>query len=36
MKKRLCIILTALLAGKMMGILRKFVGPWIGKLCFGE
>ena len=27
-------ILTALLAGKMMGILRKFVGPWIGKLCF--
>ena len=29
-------VLTALLVGKMMGILRKFVGPWIRKLCFGE
>ena len=29
-------VLTALLAGKMMGILRKWVGPWIQKLCFGE
>ena len=28
--------LTARLAGKMMGILRKWVGPWIQKLCFGE
>ena len=27
-------ILTALLVGKMMGTLRKFVGPWIQKLCF--
>jgi uncharacterized membrane protein YczE len=27
-------ILTALLVGKMMGVLRKFVGPWIQKLCF--
>lgn len=29
-------ILTALLVGKMMGILRKFAGPWIQKLCFEE
>ncbi len=29
-------VLTALLVGKMMGILRKFVGPWIEKICFGE
>ena len=27
-------VLTALLVGKMMGILRKFAGPWIQKLCF--
>ena len=27
-------ILTALLVGRMMGTLRKFVGPWIQKLCF--
>ena len=27
-------VLTALLVGKMMGILRKFVGPWIEKICF--
>lgn len=27
-------ILTALLVGKTMGILRKFVGPWIRKICF--
>jgi uncharacterized membrane protein YczE len=27
-------ILTALLVGKTMGTLRKFVGPWIQKLCF--
>ena len=27
-------VLTALLVGKMMGVLRKFVGPWIRKLCF--
>ena len=27
-------ILTALLVGRMMGVLRKFVGPWIQKLCF--
>ena len=26
-------ILTALLVGKTMGYLRKFVGPWIRKLC---
>lgn len=29
-------VLTALLVGKMMGLLRKFVGPWIQRLCFGE
>lgn len=29
-------VLTALLAGKMMGVLRRWIGPWIGKLCFGE
>lgn len=29
-------ILTALLAGRMMGVLRKYIGPWIQKLCFGE
>ena len=29
-------VLTALLVGKMMGILRKFVGPWIETICFGE
>ena len=28
-------ILTALLAGRMMGLLRKWIGPWIGKVCFG-
>lgn len=28
-------ILTALLAGRMMGFLRKWIGPWIGKVCFG-
>ena len=27
-------VLTALLVGKTMGTLRKFVGPWIRKLCF--
>ena len=27
-------VLTALLAGRMMGLLRKFVGPWIRKICF--
>ena len=27
-------VLTALLVGKMMGVLRKFAGPWIQKLCF--
>lgn len=27
-------VLTALLVGKTMGYLRKFVGPWIRKLCF--
>ena len=27
-------ILTALLVGRMMGTLRKFVGPWIQKICF--
>ena len=29
-------VLTALLVGKMMGLLRKFAGPWIQKLCFEE
>lgn len=29
-------ILTALLAGRMMGFLRKFVGPWIQRACFGK
>ncbi|MBR7179399.1 MAG: hypothetical protein IKD27_07790 [Oscillospiraceae bacterium] len=29
-------VLTALLAGRMMGVLRKFIGPWIQKVCFGE
>lgn len=29
-------VLTALLAGRMMGALRKVIGPWIRKLCFGE
>ena len=28
-------ILTALLAGRMMGLLRKWIGPWIQKVCFG-
>ena len=28
-------VLTALLAGRMMGVLRKFIGPWIQKVCFG-
>lgn len=28
-------ILTALLAGRSMGVIRKFIGPWIQKLCFG-
>lgn len=27
-------VLTALLVGKTMGVLRKFVGPWIRKVCF--
>lgn len=27
-------VLTALLVGKMMGVLRKFVGPQIQKICF--
>ena len=27
-------VLTALLVGKTMGLLRKFMGPWIQKLCF--
>lgn len=29
-------VLTALLAGRMMGLLRKFIGPWIQKVCFGQ
>ena len=29
-------VLTALLAGRMMGQVRKVIGPWIRKLCFGE
>ena len=29
-------VLTALLVGKTMGVLRKFVGPWIRKVCFEE
>ena len=29
-------VLTALLAGRMMGQVRKLIGPWIRKLCFGE
>ena len=29
-------VLTALLLGKTMGVLRKFVGPWIRKVCFEE
>ena len=29
-------VLTALLVGKMMGVLRKFVGPVIRKVCFGD
>ena len=28
-------ILTALLAGRSMGVIRRFIGPWIQKLCFG-
>ena len=27
-------VLTALLVGKTMGLLRKFAGPWIRKVCF--
>ena len=29
-------VLTALLVGKMMGVLRKFAGPVIRKVCFGD
>ena len=29
-------VLTALLVGRMMGVIRKFVGPWIQRVCFGE
>lgn len=29
-------ILTALLVGKTMGTLRKFVGPWVRRIAFGE
>ena len=29
-------VLTALLVGRTMGLLRKFVGPWIQKRCFEE
>lgn len=29
-------VITAILAGKMMGIFRKFLAPHIRKICFGE
>ena len=29
-------VLTALLVGKVMGVLRKFAGPVIRKVCFGD
>ena len=29
-------ILTALLVGKTMGTLRKFVGPWVRRIAFGD
>ena len=29
-------VLTALLVGRMMGVIRKFIGPWIQRVCFGE
>ena len=29
-------VITALLVGRMTGILRKFLSPWIQKVCFGE
>ena len=29
-------VLTALLVGKTMGTLRKFVGPWVHRIAFGK
>ena len=29
-------IITALLVGRMTGVIRKFLSPWIRKVCFGE
>ena len=29
-------VVTAILAGKMMGLIRKWLGPKIRKVCFGE
>ena len=29
-------VITALLVGRMTGVLRKFISPWIRKVCFGE
>lgn len=29
-------VITALLAGRMMGLLRKWVSPYIQRVCFGE
>lgn len=29
-------VITAILAGKMMGLIRKWLGPKIRKVCFGE
>lgn len=29
-------VITALLVGRMTGVLRKFLSPWIRKVCFGQ
>ena len=29
-------VITALLAGRVMGALRKYITPWIQKVCFGK